>query len=109
VIVAHRHLDGLRVELERSDAPALDGARHPAALLGADQHERVRRQVLQPLCDGHRAVVQLLDEHAVAEVLGGEPVGCHAPEVEVALEQLADAADQHGHQSGVSPRRTSRC
>ncbi len=59
--------------------------------------------------------MQFLDDDTRPEVLELEPLDSEASEVQVALEQLADAADQDGDRGRrrggrtVSHRRTSRC
>jgi len=95
------------------DRAALDRPRHSAPVDRTHQHERARPQVLEPLHDRHRAVGELLDEYAGAEVLRRQALDGEAPRVKVALEQLGHPADEdgvHARARAVSrPRRRSRC
>ncbi len=109
--VTHSELDLRGRQIGGVQATTLDVPGHTAPDHGADQHQRRRAQVLQPLGDGDRAVVQLLHHHTGTEVLAPQPLDSEPAEVQVTLEELADSADEHGDvwPWWFSHRRTSRC
>jgi len=102
--VADRALD-LRGSARRLlDLPTHDGARRAAADYGADDDQEVGPQVLEPLRDGDRPVMDLLDEHVRSEVFGGKSFDRAPAQVKISLVQLADSADQDAHRrSGRKP------
>ncbi len=84
-------------QVDAVDPSALHRAGRPAPLRRADQHEQVGAQILQALGDRDGPVVQILHEHAGAEIVVREPVDGVAAQVQVALVELPHAADEGGH------------
>ncbi len=84
--------------------PPLDGAWLATARDGTDEDQQVGPQVLEPLRHRDRAVMELLDEHALPEFLAREPLDREAAQVEVALVELANSADED-----ASQRRRRTC
>lgn len=109
--IAYRRLELIRRSVHSLEATALDGGRRPPPSLGANQDQSVELQVLDALGHRHRPVVEILHSHRRAEVHGGQALDEHAPDVQITLIELADAADQHPSRrpSSLSRRRRSRC
>ncbi|MEO5790509.1 MAG: hypothetical protein ABIR67_00380 [Gaiellaceae bacterium] len=84
--------------------PPLDGAGLAAARDGTDENQQVGPQILEPLRHRDRAVVELLDEYALPELLAREPLDREPAQVEVALVELTNAADED-----ASQRRRRTC
>ena len=82
----------------------LDGAWLAAARDGTDEDQQIGPQVLEPLRHRHGAVVELLDEYPLAELLPGEPLDREPPEIQIALVELPDPADED-----ASQRRRRTC
>lgn len=86
-----------RVPWRMLDDPPYHGAGRTAAHNSPDEDQEVRAQVLEPLGDGDGAVMELLDAHARAEILGRQPLDGAPAQVEIALVQLSDPANENLH------------
>ncbi len=92
--VADRRLELGGVERDRIESSPLDGPRRPPARDGTDEDQQVGLKILEPLRDRDRAVVELLDEDALAEILRREPLDGQPAQIEVALVELPDSSDE---------------
>ena len=92
--VADRALHLGRIPGPVRDDPSQHRAGRAAADDGADEDQQLGLQVLEPLRNGDRAIVELLDEDARPEVIGREPLDGTPTEIEIALKELADPADE---------------
>ncbi|MFP5252144.1 MAG: hypothetical protein ACLGHD_07225, partial [Actinomycetes bacterium] len=96
-------------QVDAMDPPPLERAGSAAALDCSDQHECLRLQVVKALDDRDSSVMQVLDDDAGAQLLARERLGGVAAEVQVALVELPDAADEdgQGHVRRLTRRRRS--
>jgi hypothetical protein len=91
--VRDRTLDLCRRARQRRHLSSLDRPRRTPACFRGNEDEHVRLQLLEPLCDRNRAVRELLDENARAEIVVQQPLDGDSAQVEVALVEVSDPAD----------------